>query len=160
MQILSARSACSMAWLRKRRGWVCGYLTPYLWGLGEYGRALETGRIALDTAVAERDTALEVIANRYLGHVHYAVGDYSQAVQQLQTSLNSLEDEVIRQHFHLPYKSSIATGAWLASSLAELGRFTEAIDFARRGVAEAEVAGHAYSVTETCLLSGRRLEHR
>jgi class 3 adenylate cyclase/tetratricopeptide (TPR) repeat protein len=132
---------------RNRLGWVCGYLTPYLWGLGEYGRALETGRAALDTAELERDTALEVIANRYLGHVYFAVGDYSQAVQRLQASLSSLEDEVIRQHFHLPYKSSIATGAWLASSLAELGRFTEAIDCARHGIAEAEAANHAYSIT-------------
>ena len=132
---------------RGRLGWVCGYLTPYLWGIGEYGRALETGRLALDTAVAKGDTALEVIANRYLGHVHNSIGDYEQAVQRLQASLNSLQDEVIQQHFHLPYKSSIATSAWLASSLAELGRFTEAIDHARQGVAEAEAAGHAYSIT-------------
>ncbi len=132
---------------RGRLGWVCGYLTPYLWGLGEYGRALETGRQALDTAEAQGDTALEVIANRYLGHVHFAVGDYGQAVQRLQASLSSLQDEVIQQHFHLPYKSSIATGAWLSSSLAELGRFEEAIDHARHGIAEAETAGHAYSIT-------------
>jgi class 3 adenylate cyclase/tetratricopeptide (TPR) repeat protein len=133
---------------RNRLGWVSGYLTPYLWGLGEYGRALETGQLAHDTAKAQGDTALEVIANRYLGHVHFAMGDYSQAVQRLQASLSSLQDdEVIQKHFHLPYKSSIAVSAWLASSLAELGRFKEAIGCARHGMAEAEAAGHAYSIT-------------
>jgi class 3 adenylate cyclase/tetratricopeptide (TPR) repeat protein len=131
----------------RRLGWVCGYLTPYLWGLGEYGRALATGRQALVTAEHQGDAALKVIANRYLGHVHFAVGDYRQAVQQLQASLSSLQDGVIEQHFHLPYKSSIATSAWLASSLAELGRFDEAIELGRRGVADAEAAGHAYSLT-------------
>ena len=130
-----------------RLGWVCGYLTPYLWGLGQYGRALETGKQAHDAAEAQGDTALLVIANRYLGHVHFSVGDYNQAAQRLQASLSSLQDDVIQQHFHLPYKSSIATSAWLASSLAELGRFTEAIDHARHGVAEGEAAGHAYSIT-------------
>jgi class 3 adenylate cyclase/tetratricopeptide (TPR) repeat protein len=130
-----------------RLGWVCGYLTPYLWGLGEYSRALATGRQALDTAERQGDAALKVIANRYLGHVHFAVGDYRQAVQQIQASLSSLQDGVIEQHFHLPYKSSIATSAWLASSLAELGRFDEAIELGRRGVADADAAGHAYSIT-------------
>lgn len=130
-----------------RLGWVCGYLTPYLWNLGEYGRALETGRLALDTAQAKGDTALEVIANRYLGHVHNSTGEYGEAVVRLQASLSSLQDEVLQKHFNLPYKSSIATSAWLASSLAELGRFTEAIDYARNGVNEAEAAGHAYSIT-------------
>ncbi len=130
-----------------RLGWVCGYLTPYLWGLGEYGRALATGQQALDTAETQRDTALEVIANRYLGHVHFAVGDYRQAVRRLEASLNSLQDGVIERHFHLPYKSSIATSAWLASSLSELGRFDEAIALARQGVADGEAADHAYSIT-------------
>jgi class 3 adenylate cyclase len=130
-----------------RLGWICGYLTPYLWGLGEYSRALATGRQALDAAQHKGDAALKVIANRYLGHVHFAVGDYRQAVQQLQDSLSSLQDGVIEQHFHLPYKSSIATGAWLASSLSELGRFAEAIELSRRGVADGEAAGHAYSIT-------------
>ncbi|HLZ01987.1 MAG TPA: adenylate/guanylate cyclase domain-containing protein [Bradyrhizobium sp.] len=132
---------------RRRLGWVSGYLTPLLWALGDYGRALETGQVALDTASAQNDAALEVIASRYLGHVHFSMGDYGQAVQRLQASLSSLQDDVIRQHFQLPYKSSIATSAWLVSSLAELGRFTEAIDHGRRGIAEAEAAGHAYSIT-------------
>jgi len=130
-----------------RLGWVCGYLTPYLWNLGEYGRALETGRLALDTAETSGDTALEVIANRYLGHVHFSVGDYGQAVLRLQASLSSLQEEVIQQHFNLPYKSSIAVSAWLAAALAELGRFTEAIELAQRGIAEGEEARHAYSIT-------------
>ena len=78
-----------------------------------------------------------MIANRYLGHVHFSVGDYGQAVLRLQASLSSLQEEVIQQHFNLPYKSSIAVSAWLAVSLAELGRFTEAIDIARHGIAEA-----------------------
>jgi hypothetical protein len=40
------------------------YLTPFLWALGEYGRALDTGQVALDTAKAQGDAALQVIANR------------------------------------------------------------------------------------------------
>jgi class 3 adenylate cyclase/tetratricopeptide (TPR) repeat protein len=145
---------------RGRLGWVCGYLTPYLWNLGEYGRALETGRLALETAEAKGDTALEVIANRYLGHVYNSVGDYDQAVLRLQASLSSLQEEVIQQHFNLPYKSSIAVSAWLAYSLAELGRFTEAIDVARQGIAEAEAAGHAYSITAAACGLGAALLRR
>jgi class 3 adenylate cyclase/tetratricopeptide (TPR) repeat protein len=132
---------------RRRLGWVCGYLTPYLWGLGDYGRALAAGDQALETAEESSDVALRVIAERYLGHVHFAMGDYRQAVQRLQASLASLQDDVVQRHFHLPYKSSIATSAWLASSLAELGRFDEAIEHASQGVADGEAAGHAYSIT-------------
>ena len=86
--------------------------------------------------------------------MHFSVGDYRQAVLQLPARLNSLQEDVIEQHFHLPYKSSIAISAWLALSLTELGRFTEAIELARHGVADGEAAGHAYSITAaSCGLS-------
>jgi hypothetical protein len=68
------------------------YLTPILWALGEYGRALDTGQVALDTAEAQGDAALQVIANRDLGHVRFSVGDYRRAVLRLEASLSSLQD--------------------------------------------------------------------
>ena len=54
--------------------------------------------------------------------MRFSVGDYRRAVLRLEASLSSLQDGVIEKHFHLPYKSSIATSAWLAISLAEQGR--------------------------------------
>ena len=130
----------------QRLGWVSGYLTPYLWGIGQYARALETGRQAVAVAGKHGDLALEGIGNRYLGHVHYALGEYRAAVELLTQSLDALHENAMRQHFGLPFLSSIATESWLVSAMAELGRFDEAVARGRQAMASAEAAGHAYSV--------------
>ena len=138
----------------QRLGWISGYLSPYLWGLGQYARALETGRQAVATGRAHDDPALEAIGHRYLGHVHYALGDYRIAADLLNRSLGSLHEEVIKRHFGLPFLSSIATEAWLVSALAELGEFDEAIARGREAMGAAERTGHAYSVaTAACGLA-------
>ena len=132
---------------QRRLGWISGYLAPHLWGIGDYEHALRAGQEALVTAQTLGDPALAVIANRYLGHVHYSLGDYRTAVELLRQSVTSLNDDIIRRHFSLPFMTSIATGSWLVLALAELGEFDEAVERGIRGVEAAERAGHAYSVT-------------
>jgi predicted ATPase/class 3 adenylate cyclase len=131
---------------RRRLGWISGYLAPHLWGTGDYEHALRAGQEALATAQALGDLALAVIANRYLGHVHYSLGDYRRAARLLRQSVTSLNDDIIRRHFSLPFMTSIATGSWLVLTLAELGEFAEAVERGVHGVETAERAGHAYSV--------------
>jgi class 3 adenylate cyclase/tetratricopeptide (TPR) repeat protein len=135
---------------RHRLGWISGYLTPYLWGTGQYEHALRAAREALATAHALGDAALEVVANRYLGHVHYSQGDYLAAVRLLRRSVDSLNDDILRRHFSLPFMTSVATASWLVIALAELGEFTEAVDRSLRNVDAAERAGHVYSVAAAC----------
>jgi predicted ATPase/class 3 adenylate cyclase len=129
-----------------RLGWISGYLTPYLWGTAQYAHALRAAQEALATAHALGDAALEVVANRYLGHVHYSQGDYAAAVQLLRRSVDSLNDDILRRHFSLPFMTSVATASWLVIALAELGEFTEAVERSVQNVAAAERAGHVYSV--------------
>jgi class 3 adenylate cyclase/tetratricopeptide (TPR) repeat protein len=131
---------------QRRLGWISGFLAPYLWGAGEYERALAASEEALATAQKLGDSALELIANRYLGHVHYSLGDYRSAATLLRRSVNALNDEIIRRHFSLPFMTAIATGSWLILALAELGEFGEAVERGMQGVEAAERAGHAYSV--------------
>ena len=130
---------------QRRRGAALGYLAQALSMTGEHDRAIEAGRRALDIADATGDVGIKVVANNYLGWAYYRIGDYPQAMEFHGRNMTALEGDLTRERFGLVGLPVVYAKTLFAWSLAELGRFTEAITHANDGVRIAGTADHPYS---------------
>ena len=124
------------------------------WLLGEQARALEVSDQVL--AIGERlgDAALVGQACLKLGQAHNALGDYARAIECFERGLRAapiLEENPSRSLGVPP----IIMRTWLAMSLAEVGRFDEAVAQGERARAEAEAAQQLYSIFYAIFQLGR-----
>ena len=137
-----------------RLGHVLAQLTSCLWQLGQHEGAVESGENALAIAVALEDFPLRVQANYRLGQAYACLGQYPRAIALLEENVNALTGERRLERFGLPGVLSVYSRTWLAHSLAELGKFGEAIAQAREGLCIADEADHPFSVTHASFGAG------
>lgn len=130
----------------RRLGRLSICLTNYFWFVGDHGRAIESGRHALALAAEIGDPTLQVWPNAYLGSVYHARGDYRQAIDVLRTNLASLKGDPLHGRFGLTVLPSVWSLTWLAWSLADGGRFSEAIAIAEEAVRIAEAIDQSYTI--------------
>jgi class 3 adenylate cyclase/tetratricopeptide (TPR) repeat protein len=125
---------------RHRLGRALSLLCPSLRVTGETRRSAEVGRRALSIATEVGDKYLEEDTSFWLGQTYSWLGDYRSAEQVLRRSITSLPvdlpSEVARA---LPHFASNAR-AWLASSLAHLGRFDEGAALGAEAIRVAQAA--------------------
>jgi tetratricopeptide (TPR) repeat protein len=131
------------------------YLINYHYLRGEPTRALEYGERCL--AIAERlgDRVLVSIARRYMGHAYHALGQTRQAVRALHDNAEALAGDVARDPSANAVTAYVATCAWLAFALADLGDFDTADTWADRARAEAEARRHPYSEAIALTMAGQ-----
>jgi tetratricopeptide (TPR) repeat protein len=112
---------------RHQLGRALSLLSPSLRVTGELRRSVEVGRRALAIAAEVGDKNLEMDASFWLGQALSTLGDYLGAEECFRRVITplplDLTPEVARA---LPHFAPNAR-AWLASSLAELGRFDEGL---------------------------------
>ncbi len=113
---------------------------------GDPERAIESGLRALTVAEALDDTALRVTANFYLGLAYHVVGDYRQAIALSRTNLDLLMGDRIGERFGFLALPSVASRAWLALSLAEIGEFPQGIAVGEEALKIAEELNHPFSL--------------
>jgi DNA-binding SARP family transcriptional activator len=124
------------------------------WLLGDQARALEVSEQVL--AIGERldDAGFVGQACLKLGQAHNALGDYARAIECFERGLRAsptMENNSSRSLGVPP----IITRTWLAMSLAEVGRFDEAVAHGERARAEAEAAQQIYSIFYAIFQLGR-----
>ncbi len=156
----------------RRRGRVWAFLTLTHTLLGELDKAFLTGTHAL--AVAERlgDLRLGILTTTYLEQAHYAREEYERVVELATQNLAVLPADSVYECFGNSMPISIYDRGFLVTSLAELGRFAEAAEYAAEALRLAQPThqmwpiGFAHLVTGTLfLLKGdwvkarSRLEH-
>jgi class 3 adenylate cyclase/tetratricopeptide (TPR) repeat protein len=131
------------------------YLINYHYLRGEPNRALEYGERCL--AIAERlgDRVLASIARRYVGHAYHALGQARQAVRALHDNAEALAADVACDPTANAVTAYVATCAWLAFALADLGEFDTAETWADRARAEAEARHHPYSEAIALTMAGQ-----
>jgi len=118
-----------------------------LWANGEFRLALEAGEQALELARRGNDSRAELSAAFVLGEICYALGDYEQAIAHFEVNIEAESiDPNRRRQPAGPAIPGVVNRRWLAMSLAEVGRFREAIATATEAVELAEAAGHPYSL--------------
>jgi len=144
---------------RRRLGLVLADIGARLRNLGDYDRAMEATRQALDIATELGDVGLEIEAKYRLAQTHFALGDLMRAGALFQETVTAVPDEHGAEGASLPPFFPAWPRAWVALVFAHLGRFTDAIAQAEDAMRIAESAGHPHTIIEAHgALAGARLE--
>src|SRR5437867_2002769 len=131
------------------------YLVNYHYLLGEPARTVEYGARCLGIAERRGDPALATLARRYLGHSHHAQGQHKTAIQILEDNLAALDAEIGGGSTAVASTTAyVASSAWLAWALADLGEFERADACLDRARAQADFARHPYSQAIAWTLTG------
>ena len=131
------------------------YLVNYHYLLGEPARTIEYGARCLGIAQRRGDPALVTLARRYLGHSHHAQGQHKMAIQILEDNLAALDADIGDGSTAVTATTAyVASSAWLAWALADLGEFERADACLDRARAQADFARHPYSQAIAWTLTG------
>ena len=131
-----------------RQAAIASALAHCLWATGQYEQALEPGQRALELATRADDLISQRDARFVLAEIRHSLGSYESAIAHflVNIEMESL-DESLRWRLAGPGILSVVQRRWLAMSLTEIGRFTEAIALATEAVEMAETADHPFSLT-------------
>jgi len=123
-------------------------LAAHAWTWGDPDRGLEfLGQRALAIAIRLNDVSLEASVNYYLGVSAQAAGDYRQSAEILSRVAEALQgDRLYELSTGTGLLGSVASRAWLARSLAELGEFAEAMTRAEEALRIAREVDHPGSL--------------
>jgi tetratricopeptide (TPR) repeat protein len=111
----------------RRLGWILAYLTNYFTAAGDQDEAIAHGRRALALCTATRDDGLGVMATFFLGLASLCGDRLTDAVQLFQQVVTTLAGARAAERFGEPGPPAQFARAFLGWSLAELGRFDEAV---------------------------------
>jgi class 3 adenylate cyclase/tetratricopeptide (TPR) repeat protein len=111
----------------RRLGWVLAYLTVYFSGEGHQDEAIASGRRALALGTAAGDDGLAVMPRFFLGIASLCGGSLEDAVEFFQAVVTMLAGARAAERFSEPGPPAQFARAFLGWSLAELGRFDEAV---------------------------------
>ena len=131
---------------QSRLGRVSSYMCRYLREIGDQDGAVKSGQQALSVAQTLRDFALQIQASHYLGVTYYTLGDHRRAIGLLASNVESLTEELLRNHFGLTGLPAAQSRAFLARCLAELGAFSEGSAHAAEAIRIAEAVDHPNSL--------------
>src|SRR5262249_2416405 len=106
---------------RARLGRVLVRMTQLRRHTGDLDGAIAAGRQALALAAAPGGSALQVQAAHRLGQAYWASGDFGQAAELLQRSVDAADRESGTSSTDM----RIVSRAWLADTLCNLGAFAE-----------------------------------
>jgi class 3 adenylate cyclase/tetratricopeptide (TPR) repeat protein len=101
-------------------------------------QALMVGARALEIAARLGDPRLRFVTTYYLEQAHYWRGDYEKAVELATGNLATWPADGGDESFLTVIPISVYDPNWLVHSLAQLGRFAEAVTYAAEGIRLAE----------------------
>jgi class 3 adenylate cyclase/tetratricopeptide (TPR) repeat protein len=130
----------------RRRSRVCALMTSAHSQLGELEEARASGTRALAIARVLGDLELSILTTTYLEQAHYYRGEYERVVELATDNLAALPADRLFEFFGLPASASVYVRYWLLTSLAELGRFSEATEYQAEAVRLAEPTRHPFTV--------------
>ncbi len=130
----------------RRRGRVWAFMTITHSLLGELDEALLTGTRALAIAGRLGDLRLRISTTTYLEHAHYYRGEYERVVELATDNLAALPADWVYEYCGLAAPPSVWDRSWLVLSLAQLGRFAEAVEYEAEAIRLAEPTQHAFTV--------------
>src|SRR5262249_43989474 len=119
---------------QRRLGWVLAYLIQAFTRMGDHHLAIESGQRALAIAQSVNDLGIQVVANLYVGHDYFHLGDYRQATEFLRQSVEDLHGNQTGERFGLASLPAVGSRLFLVWSLAELGQFADGIAWAEDGL--------------------------
>ena len=128
-----------------RLGEISQSMTNYLRLVGDCEGALDAGRRARALGATLGNRTLGIRATYQIALVYRQLGDHDRAIAEFQAAVDALGGELLYERFGEPSVLSVHARSWLATVLAEIGRFTEAMENGEKAVEIAEIADNAYS---------------
>jgi class 3 adenylate cyclase/tetratricopeptide (TPR) repeat protein len=129
----------------RRLGWVSAYRSHYFWRVGDEERMLDCARHAVTLAEASGDFPLQT-TTVLLGLAYYGAGDFRKANACLRKIVAALDGDRVHDRFGWAAYPAVTGRAYLATSLAEVGEFSEAQRHAEDALRIAESLDHAFSL--------------
>jgi DNA-binding SARP family transcriptional activator len=123
-----------------------------LWMRGEHQAALTAAEQGRARAAALTYAELAAVTDFRLGQIRHTLGNYPAAVEALRRCMSFLDNRRL-QVFYITPEYPMAAG-WLAWTLAELGRFDEAIVRGTEAVEIVETVQNAYGLAHACFHLG------
>ena len=121
---------------QRRLGWISAYMATYHAMSGDPDHAIQSGERALAIAKTLGEFSLQVGANFRLG-LAYLTSDYRRSSEYFKSNVESLQGDLLREHFGEAGPASVLSRLWLVVVLAELGEFVEG---AARGEEAVQIA--------------------
>jgi tetratricopeptide (TPR) repeat protein len=138
----------------RRLGLVTAYTSAYWWWAGDYEPSAQAGARALAIGGRIGDLAIQVLANFFLGHAYYDLGDYRRASEHFRRNVEALRGDLARERFGMLGPASLGSGTWLLWCLAETGEFAEGISRGEQYARMAEAVDQPFSVIMSFLPLG------
>ena len=130
----------------RRLGWVLAYLTVYFNGEGDQDKAIASGRRALALGTATGDDGLGVMSRFFLGIASLCGGSLADAVQLFQQVVTTLAGARAAERLGEPGPPAQFARAFLGWSLAELGRFDEAVTVGEESLRMAQAIDEPFTL--------------
>jgi DNA-binding NtrC family response regulator/tetratricopeptide (TPR) repeat protein len=127
---------------QRRLGFVSAYQIDVLRMLRDHDSAVEMGSRATTIAREFADVPLQVTIDTYVGLVHYARGEYRDAIRTFTRNIEALTGPLAHDRMGMAELPSVHSRVWAAWCLAEIGQFAEAIARAREALEVAQATGH------------------
>jgi tetratricopeptide (TPR) repeat protein len=129
-------------------------MAHYFRAAGDPDRAIIAGQRALEIGEALGDFALRIQGNFYLGLAYHSLGNHRRAIECFGRNVASLQGELVRERFGMPFLPSVLSRAWMVRCYAELGEFAEAITPGEEAIRIAEAVDHPASLIAAYFLHG------
>src|SRR5262249_51719010 len=130
----------------RRRGQACAFMTSIHTLRGEPDEAIASGTRALAIAGRLGDLRLRILTTSYLEQAHHVRGEHERVVQLATDNLGVLPADWVYEFFGAGQPASVFDRGQLMRSLAELGRFAEAVEPAAEALRIAARTQHAFTV--------------
>ena len=152
-----AQRLASAAGDDRRLGWASAYLTNCYGFRGAQNEAIASGERALELASGSSDLGLPIMARFFVGIAHHCGGDYGAAVEKFREVVELLADRPDERFGEpgLPAQCALAFQSW---SLAELGRFDQAIAVGAEALRIAEAVDQPFTLMHGYFLGIAYLE--
>jgi class 3 adenylate cyclase/tetratricopeptide (TPR) repeat protein len=131
-----------------RRGRVYASLTNAHSLLGELDEALVAGGRALEMSGRLGDLRLRILSTTYLEQAHYFRGEYQRVAELASDNLAALPADWVCEFLGNAAPASVYDRAWLALSIAQLGRFAEAVEQSTEAIRLAKAMQHPFSMVQ------------
>src|SRR5262249_42935973 len=130
----------------RRRGRACAFMTTIHVQLGEPDEAIASGTRALAIAGRLGDLRLRILTTTFLVQAHYVRGEYERVVQLATDNLAVPPADWVYESFGAGQPPSVHDRCWLMQTLAELGRFAEAVEPEAEAIRIAARTQHAFTI--------------
>jgi predicted ATPase len=121
---------------------------------------IELGERAVDLAERTGNVLASAQARLILGETFYVNGDFDRAISLFERNVASLVGEHLYASGGYSGLPASHSRAILATSLSSLGRFSDALTYAKEAVALAEAVNRAFAVTAAYLALGAVRRHK